>query len=163
MILIDSDYFNIDLDSVISSAQLRVARKIITHCFYLSLLLRNLVTLIKKCIDCESSLREHPVFFGSSFTLREKPEKQRPEIRVLFAGYFERHVQLRTFKYHYKPSLGAVTLDLSPKAPHGEIAWVGVALGFDHFHVCCHIAINCPREKKLEPGLVGNVVVSIEG
>ena len=34
-----------------------------------------------------------------------------------------------------KVSIGAVTLDLFPKAPLGKIAWLGFALGFDHFHV----------------------------
>ena len=29
----------------------------------------------------------------------------------------------------------AVTLGLFPKAPLGEIAWFGFALGFDYFHV----------------------------
>ena len=34
-----------------------------------------------------------------------------------------------------KVSIGAVRLDLFPKAPLGKIAWLGFALGFDHFHV----------------------------
>ena len=34
-----------------------------------------------------------------------------------------------------KVFIGAVTLDLFPKAPLGKIAWLGFALGFDHFHV----------------------------
>jgi len=35
-----------------------------------------------------------------------------------------------------KVSIGAVRLDLFPIAPLGEIAWVGFALGLEHFHVC---------------------------
>ena len=42
---------------------------------------------------------------------------------------------------------GAVTL-VFPKAPHVEIVWVGVGLGFAHFHVCGHTPINCPRGRK---------------
>ena len=44
--------------------------------------------------------------------------------------------------------VGGVTLVVFPKAPHGEIAWVGFALHFDHCHVCGHTAINCPRGRK---------------
>jgi len=42
-------------------------------------------------ISGDVALREHPFFFAlvSSFTRQEKPkeEKQRPEIRLRFAGY----------------------------------------------------------------------------
>ena len=41
--------------------------------------------------------------------------------------------------------LGAVTLDLFPKAPLGKITWVGFSLGFDRFHACGYTLINCPR------------------
>ena len=61
------------------------------------------------------------------------------------------------------PAIGVVTLDVFPRAAHGEIAWDGFALGFDHFHVCSHTTIKCPRgrKKKLEPSFAGNVVVII--
>ena len=39
-------------------------------------------------------------------------------------------------------TLGAFTLDVLPKASFGEIAWFGLALGFDHFHVCGYKPIN---------------------
>ena len=45
--------------------------------------------------------------------------------------------------------LGAVTLDLFPKLPIAEIAWVGFAPGCYHFHVCGYTAINCPRGRKI--------------
>ena len=44
--------------------------------------------------------------------------------------------------------IGAVTLVVFPKAPHGEIAWVGFVRHFDHRHVCGHTATNCPRGRK---------------
>ena len=37
-------------------------------------------------------------------------------------------------------NIGAVPLDLFLKAPLWEIAWIGLALGFDHFHVCGYTA-----------------------
>ena len=45
--------------------------------------------------------------------------------------------------------IGAVLLDVFPKAPHEEIACEGFTLSFDRFHVCGYIdvAINCPREE----------------
>ena len=61
-------------------------------------------------------------------------------------------------------AIGVVTLDVFPRATHGEIAWDGFALGFDHVHVCGHTTIKCSREeKKLEPSFAGKVVVIIEG
>ena len=45
-------------------------------------------------------------------------------------------------------AIGVVTLDVFPRAAHGEIAWDGFALGFDHFHVCGHRTIKCPRGRK---------------
>ena len=58
----------------------------------------------------------------------------------------------------------AVTLEVFPKASYGEIAWVGLALGFDHFHIYGHIAINYrKRRKNLSPGFEGHIVVNIEG
>ena len=43
------------------------------------------------------------------------------------------------------------------------MAWFGSALSLDHFHICGHTAINCPRpaKKKLDLGFGGNVVVNI--
>ena len=56
-------------------------------------------------------------------------------------------------------SIGSSTLDVFPKALHGEIPWAGFALGFDHFHVCGHTAINCPTgKKKLEPDFAVNII-----
>ena len=56
--------------------------------------------------------------------------------------------------------MGVVTLDFSPKLL-GEIAWVGFALVFDHFHVCSYTAIGkLPKGKKdLEHGFAGNVFI----
>ena len=58
------------------------------------------------------------------------------------------------------PLIGVVTLDFFPKLLR-EIAWVGFALVFDHFHVCGYTAIDkLPKgKKKLEHGLAGNVVI----
>lgn len=42
--------------------------------------------------------------------------------------------------------LGAVKLDVFPKAPHGEIAWL--KLLWVRFHVFCRTAINCRRGRK---------------
>ena len=50
-------------------------------------------------------------------------------------------------------TVGAVTLDVFPKASNGKNAWIGFTLGFDPFHVCGYTAINSLRgKKKLEPG-----------
>ena len=45
-------------------------------------------------------------------------------------------------KKEKRETLGAFTLDLLPKASLGEIAWFGVALGLDYFHVCGYTPIN---------------------
>ena len=53
---------------------------------------------------------------------------------------------------------GAVTLEVLSKASYGGIAWVGLALGFDHFHICCHIGINFRRGRKnLNPGFAREI------
>ena len=56
-------------------------------------------------------------------------------------------------------------MDLFPKAPHGKIAWVEFALGFDHFYDCSHTPKICPRGEKNLKDLFRdkNVVVNIEG
>ena len=38
--------------------------------------------------------------------------------------------------------IGAVTLDVSPKAPLGDMAWVGHTLGYDRYHAWYHMLIN---------------------
>ena len=51
----------------------------------------------------------------------------------------------RRLKKEKKETLGAYTLDLLPKASLTEIAWFGIALCFDYFHVCGYtpiIALN---------------------
>ena len=48
--------------------------------------------------------------------------------------------------------IGVVPLNLFLKVLLWEIAWIGLALGFDHFHVCGYTAINCPRRKKTVRG-----------
>ena len=67
-------------------------------------------------------------------------------------------------RHSFQKLSGAVTLEVFPKASYGEIAWAGFALGFDHFDICGHIAINYRRGRKnLNPGFEGNIVVNIEG
>ena len=48
----------------------------------------------------------------------------------------------RRLKKEKKETLGAFTLDLLPKASLGEIAWFGLTLGLDYFHVCAYPPIN---------------------
>ena len=48
----------------------------------------------------------------------------------------------RKLKKEKKETLGAFTQDLLPKASLGEIAWFGLALGFDYVHVCSYTPIN---------------------
>ena len=44
--------------------------------------------------------------------------------------------------------LWVVTIDLFPRAPNGEIAWVGLTLAFHHSLVCRYKLINCLGEEK---------------
>ena len=58
-------------------------------------------------------------------------------------------------------TVGAVTLDVFPKASNGKNAWIGFTLGFDPFHVCGYTAINSLRVRKnLNPVSPQNVVVN---
>ena len=67
-------------------------------------------------------------------------------------------------RHSFQKLSGSVSLEVFPKASYGEIAWVGFALGFDHFDICGHIPINYRRGRKnLNPGFEGNIVVNIEG
>ena len=45
-------------------------------------------------------------------------------------------------KKEKRETLGEFTLDLLPKASLGEIAWFGLTLGLDYFHVCAYPPIN---------------------
>ena len=89
--------------------------------------------------------------------LSKLTEKQMDKVRRIV------HLKLRPFHFQIKtyylsdnpsqtdnpslvwiPLIGAVTLDLFLKAPF----WIGLAVGFDHFHVCGYTSITCPRRKK---------------
>ena len=69
---------------------------------------------------------------NSQIPVKKGLEQRLKQLLYILVGQKEERIKKRK----KKETLGAFTLDLLPKASLGEIAWFGLALGFDYFHVC---------------------------
>ena len=74
---------------------------------------------------------------NSQIPVKKGLEQRLRQLLYILEGQKEEKIEKRK-----KETLRAFALDFLPKASFGEIAWFGLALGFDHFHVCGYTPIN---------------------